>query len=52
MIIVIIVATLAMTLRNDIAEVYDVMGLSEIRRAHERLEGRDVVGKLVLIPGQ
>ena len=29
----------------------EVLPLSDVRRAHERLEARDVVGKLVLVPG-
>ena len=31
--------------------VHDVLPLSEVKRAHELLEGRGVVGKLVLVPG-
>lgn len=30
----------------------EVMPLSEVRRAHERLEDRSVSGKIVLVPGQ
>lgn len=31
--------------------VHDVLPLSEVQRAHELLEGREVVGKIVLVPG-